>query len=112
MTPLIKEYNKTASKPIGKSVEDNDPGAEAPNGYGAAVSIITGFYEKGYVDIHPEWKVMYPQDAYWKMGKTCDKKSKRMASIMSPELSFLISWQRTRLQRSRSHSIGPVTGVS
>lgn len=74
MTPLIKEYNKTASKPIGKSVEDNDPGAEAPNGYGAAVSIITGFYEKGYVDIHPEWKVMYPQDAYWKMGKTCDKK--------------------------------------
>ena len=74
MTPLIEEYNKTASKPIGKSVETNDPGAEAPNGYGAAVSIITGFYEKGYVDIHPEWKVMYPQDAYWKMGKTCDKK--------------------------------------
>ena len=74
MTPLIEEYNKTASKPIGKSVENNDPGAEAPNGYSAAVSIITGFYEKGYVDIHPEWKVMYPQDAYWKMGKTCDKK--------------------------------------
>ena len=74
MTPLIEEYNKTASKPIGKSVENNDPGAEAPNGYSAAVSIITGFYEKGYVDIHPEWKVMYPQDAYWKMGKTCDNK--------------------------------------
>lgn len=73
MSPLIAEYNKTAAKPIGKSVEDNNPSGEAPNAYSATLPIITAFYQKGYVDIHPEWKVMYPQDSYWKMGKTCDK---------------------------------------
>lgn len=73
MSPLIDEYNKTASKPIGKSVEDNNPSGEAPNAYTKTPSIISAFYDKGYVDIHPEWAVMYPQDTYWKMGKTCDK---------------------------------------
>lgn len=70
MTSLITQYAADGTA-IGQSVEDNDPSGDAPNAYSKTPLLIQQFYAEGYVDLHPEWKVMYPQNAYWKMGKTC-----------------------------------------
>ena len=63
-----------SGKVFGQSVEDNDPSGNAPNAYtvaGLKDGVFTGaFAEKGYVDLNPGAKVIYPQHYYLKMGKT------------------------------------------
>ncbi|MGN1233920.1 MAG: BACON domain-containing protein [Candidatus Cryptobacteroides sp.] len=75
LAPLEEVYSAANSgKVFGQSVEDNDTGANAPNAYtvaGLKDGVFTGaFADKGYVDLNPSAKVIYPQHYYLKMGKT------------------------------------------
>lgn len=74
MKPMIEAYNKAASKPIGDTVGSNGKNAEAPNAYTAAAWLATDFWKvfesMGYENTNPDLKVLYPQDAYLKFGKT------------------------------------------
>jgi len=74
MRPYIDAYNatQTAAKAVGKSVEDNNASGVAPNLYTTAglADLAAALVAKGYEDLNPSPKVVYPQDCYWKFGKT------------------------------------------
>ncbi len=74
MAPYVAYYNANSGKTLGRSVEDNNASGNAPNAYTDATITASGLMEaftaQGYVDLNPEVKVLYPQDCYWKMGKT------------------------------------------
>ena len=74
MKPYVEYYNTHAGKTIGRSVEDNNASGNAPNAYTEtnlkACGLMDAFAAQGYVDLNPSAKVLYPQDCYWKMGKT------------------------------------------
>jgi hypothetical protein len=75
MRPYLDEYNVlNPTSPIGDAVGKKDIASVSPNVYTAFVAngskIMDKFTELGYVDLNPGPKVLYPQDCYWKMGKT------------------------------------------
>ena len=72
MNPYIQYYEEQAGKKLGRSVEDNDPSGNAPNVYTteSLSGMVNKFFELGYVDLNPEPHVLYPQNNYWKFGKT------------------------------------------
>lgn len=74
MTPYVEFYNTNSGKTLGKSVEDNNASGNAPNAYTDATIQASGLMlalaEKGYEDINAEKTSIYPQDTYWKFGKT------------------------------------------
>ena len=72
MNPYIQYYEEQAGKKLGRSVEDNDPNGNAPNVYTteSLSGMVNKFFELGYVDLNPEPHVLYPQNNYWKFGKT------------------------------------------
>ena len=93
MQALVSEYQAAGTK-IGMSVETNDPGASAPNCYSATPKLLAELISQGYIDIHPEWKVIYPQECYWKFSKTSDKAAStngkyNVTGFILPELTGL-----------------------
>lgn len=74
MKPYIDAYAVAAGKPIGDTVGSSNSSANAPNAYSDASWKDTGFWEdfkaRGYENTNPDKKVLYPQDAYLKFGKT------------------------------------------
>jgi hypothetical protein len=74
MRTYIDEYNANNATPIGDAVGTYNVSSNAPNVYTAladkGIKIMDKFTELGYVDLNPGPKVLYPQDCYWKMGKT------------------------------------------
>ncbi len=74
MAPYVEYYNTNSGKKLGRSVEDNDPNGVAPNAYTDATVKASGLMEalakKGYEDINAGKTSLYPQDCYWKFGKT------------------------------------------
>lgn len=71
MKPFIEAAAAEGTK-IGDSVGENNASASAPNLYTTAslASLATELVNRGYTDINADGKVLYPQDSYWKMGKT------------------------------------------
>lgn len=71
MRTIIDTYNAAnAGKEIGDAVGLRDVGSNAPNAYTYVPDLITELGTRGYVDLNPTPKVIYPQDAYLKFGKT------------------------------------------
>ena len=74
MAPYVAYYNSKSPTPLGKSVEDNNSGGNAPNAYTdefiQASGLMDALAKKGYEDINAAKKSLYPQDCYWKFGKT------------------------------------------
>jgi hypothetical protein len=74
MSPMIAEYNSKVSASIGDTVGSNGADGEAPNAYTKAEWLATGFWDTfnamGYENTNASAKVLYPQDAYLKFGKT------------------------------------------
>lgn len=74
MAPMIAAYNAAASTPIGDTVGTNGKKGESPNAYTASAWLATDFWTvfsaMGYENTNPSGKVLYPQDAYLKFGKT------------------------------------------
>lgn len=71
MKPFLDEYGKSAT-PVGDAVGTDNPSAEAPNlkTSGGLAALKDEFYARGYEDLNPDAKVIYPQAYYWKFGKT------------------------------------------
>ena len=61
-----------AGTAIGSSVEENNSSASAPNLYTTTslASLGQELLRRGYQDVNPSVKSVYPQNAYWKFGKT------------------------------------------
>ena len=74
MRPYVDYYNANSGKTLGRSVEDNNASGNAPNAYTDATIKASGLMEafaaQGYVDINASVTSLYPQDCYWKMGKS------------------------------------------
>lgn len=71
MKPFLDEYNTTAT-PVGDAVGTDNPSAEAPNlrTTGGLAGLLDEFLARGYEDLNQSAKVIYPQQYYWKFGKT------------------------------------------
>ena len=95
MKPMIAAYNAVASKPIGDTVESSN--SEAPNAYTSAEWLATDFWTvfnaMGYENTNPSGKVLYPQDAYLKFGKTSVHSGLYLPSI-APEgdVTLTFNW--------------------
>lgn len=63
---------KAAGTDIGDSVGENNASGAAPNAYTTAnlASLMAEMQKIGYVDINAAVTSIYPQDGYWKFGKT------------------------------------------
>ena len=72
MKAFLDVYNETASKPVDDAVGTDNSSAEAPNlkTAGALQLLEDEFYARGYEDLNPTANVIYPQQYYWKFGKT------------------------------------------
>ncbi len=74
MQPYVDYYNANSGKTLGRSVEDNNASGNAPNAYTDATikasGLMDAFTAQGYVDINAAVTSLYPQDCYWKMGKS------------------------------------------
>lgn len=74
MKPYIDAYADAAGKKIGDTVGTSNSSANAPNAYTDKSWLATGFWDdftaRGYENTNPDKKVLYPQDAYLKFGKT------------------------------------------
>lgn len=73
--PFIASYNAAnATKPVGKTVEDSNSSANAPNIYKEAPftsnEFKAAFAEKGYTDLNPSEQLIYVQDQYLKFSRT------------------------------------------
>lgn len=71
MTPYIEAAAAAGTK-IGDSVGENNASGAAPNLYTteSLADLGAAFASRGYKDLNPDGKVLYPQNTYWKMGKT------------------------------------------
>ena len=71
MKPFLDVYAET-STPVGDAVGTDNSSAEAPNlkTNGGLAMLMEEFYARGYEDLNPDAKVIYPQAYYWKFGKT------------------------------------------
>lgn len=71
MKPFLDVYAES-STPVGDAVGTDNPSAEAPNlkTNGGLAMLMEEFYARGYEDLNPDAKVIYPQAYYWKFGKT------------------------------------------
>ena len=71
MKSFLDVYAET-STPVGDAVGTDNPSAEAPNlkTNGGLAMLMEEFYARGYEDLNPDAKVIYPQAYYWKFGKT------------------------------------------
>lgn len=71
MKPFLDTYAES-STPVGDAVGTDNSSAEAPNlkTNGGLSMLMDEFYARGYEDLNPDAKVIYPQTYYWKFGKT------------------------------------------
>ena len=74
LVPFNQQYAETAGKKIGDTVGSNNTDNNAPNAYTTAPfntsEFAAAFAGRGYVDLNPGDKLIYPQDAYLKFSKT------------------------------------------
>lgn len=90
MKPLIEEYEKNGGKPIGDSVGDDKPDAEAPNlrSSSALEKLKEELEARGYMDLNPDAKVIYAQKYYWKFGKTSSATANNNNGMKLPEMEL------------------------
>ena len=117
MDPYVAYYNsKNPSTPLGKSVEENNASGNAPNVYTQAdlvdCKIMEAFADMGYVDINAAVTSMYPQDTYWKFGKTSYHTGIRIPFVNyfgEVELSF--DWSPHMTGSGNIDKVNPVVEV-
>lgn len=68
----MKSFIEESGQKVGDSVGEDNPSADAPNLKTSAplALLMDEFYARGYEDLNPDAKVIYPQAYYWKFGKT------------------------------------------
>ena len=86
MKPLIEESGVS----VGDSVGENNASAAAPNlrTTAALAPLLDELLKRGYTDLNPDAKVIYPQAYYWKFGKTSKATENNNNGITLPEIDF------------------------
>ena len=86
MKPLIEESGVL----VEDSIEKNDPSGKAPNlkTTDGLKNLLDEFYARGYLDLNPDAKVIYPQLGYWKFSKTNEAPKNNNGGIILPPMDF------------------------
>ncbi len=96
MKPFLDVYAES-STPVGDAVGTDNPSAEAPNlrTAGGLAQLLEEFLARGYEDLNSSAKVIYPQQYYWKFGKTSNHGGLKLpamelegSTLINAELDF------------------------
>ena len=86
----MKPFIEASGVDVGDSIGENNAGASAPNlRSNASLSLLLDeLLARGYEDLNPGPKVIYPQAYYWKFGKTSSATSNNNNGLRLPEIAF------------------------
>ena len=86
----MKSFIDASGVDVGDSIGENNAGASAPNlRSNASLSLLLDeLLARGYEDLNPGPKVIYPQAYYWKFGKTSSATSNNNNGLRLPEIAF------------------------
>ncbi|MGM9786335.1 MAG: BACON domain-containing protein [Candidatus Cryptobacteroides sp.] len=86
MKPLID----ASGVGVGDSIGENNASADAPNlrSNGSLTPLLDELLKRGYEDLNPNSKVIYPQRYYWKFGKTSTETTNNNNGLILPEIAF------------------------
>ena len=86
----MKSFIEASGVDVGDSIGENNAGASAPNlRSNASLSLLLDeLLARGYEDLNPGPKVIYPQAYYWKFGKTSTATSNNNNGLRLPEIAF------------------------
>lgn len=107
----MKPYTDAAGNTIGASVEENNNGGKAPNLYTTAAlkPLLNDLISRGYEDLNPSAKVVYPQRNYWKFGKTDVNTGLRLpATCPSGDAEISFDWCPHMKGKADGYAIDPV----
>ena len=86
----MKSFIDASGVDVGDSIEENNSGASAPNlrSNGALANLLEELIKRGYEDLNPSAKVIYPQTYYWKFGKTSKATENNNNGLILPPIEF------------------------
>ena len=86
----MKSFIEASGVDVGDSIGENNASASAPNlRSNASLSLLLDeLLARGYEDLNPGPKVIYPQAYYWKFGKTSSATSNNNNGLRLPEIAF------------------------
>ena len=86
----MKSFIEASGVDVGDSIGENNASASAPNlRSNASLSLLLDeLLARGYEDLNPGPKVIYPQAYYWKFGKTSTATSNNNNGLRLPEIAF------------------------
>ena len=86
----MKSFIDASGVDVGDSIEENNSGASAPNlrSNGALANLLEELIKRGYEDLNPSAKVIYPQTYYWKFGKTSSATANNNNGLILPPIEF------------------------
>lgn len=86
----MKSYIDASGVSVDDSVGDNNASGAAPNlrSNSALENLLDAMLAKGYEDLNPSSKVIYPQKYYWKFGKTSNATTNNNNGMMLPALDL------------------------
>lgn len=86
----MKSFIDASGVDVGDSIEENNSGASAPNlrSNGALANLLEELIKRGYEDLNPSAKVIYPQTYYWKFGKTSKATANNNNGLILPPIEF------------------------
>lgn len=86
----MKSFIDASGVKVGDSIKENNSGADAPNlrSTGALTPLLDELTKRGYEDLNPSAKVIYPQTYYWKFGKTSKATANNNNGLILPPIDF------------------------
>lgn len=86
----MKSFIDASGVTVGDSIKENNSGADAPNlrNTGALTPLLDELTKRGYEDLNPSAKVIYPQTYYWKFGKTSKATANNNNGLILPPIDF------------------------
>ena len=86
----MKSFIDASGVDVGDSIEENNSGASAPNlrSNAALSNLLEELIKRGYEDLNPSAKVIYPQTYYWKFGKTSKATANNNNGLILPPIEF------------------------
>lgn len=86
----MKSFIDASGVDVGDSIKENNSGASAPNLRSTAslANLLEELTKRGYEDLNPSAKVIYPQTYYWKFGKTSKATANNNNGLILPPIDF------------------------
>ena len=86
----MKPFIEASGVKVGDSIGENNAGADAPNlrSNDSLGLLLDEFLARGYEDLNPGPKVIYPQAYYWKFGKTSSATANNNNGLKLPVIEF------------------------